>query len=274
MPDTWSSKDKHPRDKTPLGIINRAAMAQLTLTVPSTLVDPSTPAVALPMIDLRARLLRGNVDRETKDRVWRHIGALAREHKKDWNLFALGMAYPGMRRRAWKWTEGLTFKQTEQFHYTFAIEFIAAMHRLKLDHPNVVRRFIGAAYDHATGRKRQPEPEPDIVDVATLSEKDWQDADRRRQKDPVSVLDRLVEQTRAARDGHRLTDLHATLIDRTYLRHEKLRDVAEHLDMNESNASKHRRRAEILIARLLHREDLITAATEQTPADLDPDSGS
>jgi hypothetical protein len=73
------------------------------------------------------------------------------------------------------------------------------------------------------------------------------------------VLNRLVRQTRDARDGHRITRRQAALIARTYLAGEKLTAVAQSLGIGQSSASKQRARAEYLIAVLLDRADIVTA---------------
>jgi hypothetical protein len=251
-------------DLTPLGRINQLAVDHLTLTMPSTVIDPDAPAVPLTMIDLRIRLLRRSTPGEVRDRAWRHIGQLARDQQGDWNLFALGMAYPGLRARAWRLTEGHSFHQAAQVHFRLAGEFLLALHRLELATPNVASRLIGAAYDHASGRKKRAEPVITGID-AEIRAALGQAAYPASEDGPRTVLDRLVRRTRAARDGHRITDVHATLIARTYLDGEQLRQVAADLGMSESNASKHRTRAESLIARHLGRPDLAGQPSSAQP---------
>lgn len=243
-------------DATPLGRINQLAVDHLTLTVPSTLIDGDAPVVPLTLLDLRIRLLRRSTPGEVRDRAWRHIGQLARAERGDWNLFALGLAYPGLRARAWRLTEGLSFHQAAQVHFRLAGEFLFALHRLDLDKPNVASRLIGAAYDQATGRKKRAEPVIIGLDGDTLTGPD-EIAYSRSEDGPRRVLDRLVSRTRSASDGQQITELHATLIARTYLDGDKLKQVAADLGMSESNASKHRTRAEALIARQLGRPGLV-----------------
>jgi hypothetical protein len=243
-------------DATPLGRINQFAVDHLTLTVPSTVIDPDAPAVPLNLLDLRIRLLRRSTPSAVRDRAWRHIGQFARAEKGDWNLFALGLAYPGLRARVWRLTEGLSFHQAAQVHFRLAGEFLFALHRLDLDTPNVASRLIGAAYDQASGRKKRAEPVIIGLDEDTQAAP-GQIAHPASEDGPRRVLDRLVSSTSSASDGQRITELHATLIARTYLDGDKLRQVAADLGMSESNASKHRTRAEALIARHLGRADLI-----------------
>ncbi|HEX6520497.1 MAG TPA: hypothetical protein VF070_10890 [Streptosporangiaceae bacterium] len=243
-------------DATPLGRINQLAVDHLTLTVPSTLIDGDAPVVPLTLLDLRIRLLRRSTPSEVRDRAWRHIGQLARAERGDWNLFALGLAYPGLRARAWRLTEGLSFHRAAQVHFRLAGEFLFALHRLDLDKPNVASRLIGAAYDQATGRKKRAEPVIIGLNGDTLTAPD-EIAYSRSEDSPRRVLDRLVSRTRSASDGQRITELHATLIARTYLDGDKLKQVAADLGMSESNASKHRTRAEALIARQLGRPGLV-----------------
>lgn len=269
LPDTWQDKDKYPVDKLPLGVINLYAIDHLTLTVPSTLVDPRSPAQPLRVLPARIRLMRAP-DPEIKDQAWRHLAELVRDERDDrddWHLFALSMAYPGLRARITPHVKAkaLTWFQTVQVHYTMAIEFLFAVHRLDLSRPWVLSRFIGAAYDQATGRKKRPEPETLSLD-RMKSEDDRAEAERQQPPgDPRRVLDRLVRQTRDARDGYRLTGRHAALIARTYLAGETLNDVAASLGIRQSNASKQRARAEYLIALLLDREDIVTCEDTAPP---------
>jgi hypothetical protein len=246
----WARAEPAPVDATPLGRINHLAVDHLTLTVLSTVLDPAGLPVPLSLLELRIHLLRSSTSREVRDRAWRHIGEMARAERGDWNLFALGMAYPGLRARAWKLTEGLTFHQTAQVHFRLAGEFLFALHRLDLSTPNVASRLISGAYDHASGRKRRAAPATARIDPAT-QEGQWHQAHEEPQAGPRAVLDRLIRQTSTAKNGQRITELHATLIARTYLDGEKLKQVAAELGMSESNASKHRTRAEMLIARHL-----------------------
>lgn len=269
----WAGTGQDAGGTMPLGVLHRLAIERLTLTLPSTLLGPTRPAVALPMLALRGRLMRRTVSDDTRDRVWRHLGELARAQRGDWNLFALGMAYPGMRPLAWKWTERMLPPHTRAFHFRFASEFLFALHRLRLDRPHVIGRLIGAAYDQATGRKRRPQPaliDLDTIDLDTLTEHTITNpaptpASNPSSIDPDTVLHRLVKQTRDAADGQRLTPMQATLIARTYLDGETLRTVAAELGLSESNASKHRRRAAELIAHQLGRDDLLPAGAHTTP---------
>jgi len=271
VPDTWPDKDRYPEDKLPLGRINLHAIDRLTLTLPSTLLDPTPPERPLPLLDARIRLMR-TPSPQAKDQAWRHLAGLARTERGDWNLFALAMAYPGLRARITPYVKrhGLSWYQTVQVHHTIAIEFLFAVHRLDLSRPWVLSRLLGAAYDHTSRRKKRPEPE-------TLSLDQMTDADLRAQTqhqappaDPRPVLDRLVRETRQARDGHRLTTQHAALVARTHLGGETLSAVAASLGIRQSNASKQRARAEYLIAVLLDRADLVTGNNTTHPEGASP----
>ena len=85
-------------DLSVLGAIERCAITLVTLTVPSTVIDPDAPPVPLPMLDFRLRLTRRSTPRDVTDRAWRHVGEHARAEKGDWNLFALGAAKPRLRK--------------------------------------------------------------------------------------------------------------------------------------------------------------------------------
>jgi hypothetical protein len=250
----------HPEDKLPLGQINLYAIDRLTLTVPSTIIDPRPPVRPLTVLEARITAMRSK-DPQARDQAWRHVAQLARTERGDWNLFALCMAYPGLRAKITPHVKrkGLSFPQAAAVHYTMAIEFLFALHRLDLARPYLLSRLIGAAYDQASGRKQRPEPV--TVNLEQMSEADWAAAAEQQHEEadlrPVrQVLNRLVRQTRDAPDGQRLTGRHAALIARTYLAGETLTAVAASLGISQSNASKRRTRAEHLIAVLLDRADL------------------
>src|SRR5262249_45600176 len=146
--------------------------------------------------------------------------------------------------------KALTWPQAVAIHYTMAIEFLTALRRLDLGRPYLLSRFIGAAYDRATGRKKPPEP--DLLSLQQMKEEDWEAAERQESVADMHevrrVLSRLIRQTRDAKDGQRITERHAKLIARTYIGGESLNTVAAALGMAQSNASKQRTRAGNLIA--------------------------
>jgi len=74
---TWARAESAPVDATPLGRINHLAVDHLTLTVPSTVLDPAGLPVPLSLLELRIHLLRRSTQREVRDRTWRHIGEMA-----------------------------------------------------------------------------------------------------------------------------------------------------------------------------------------------------
>jgi hypothetical protein len=252
-------------DQLPLVRLDQLAM-NVTVRVPSSVVSDATPTTALAVDEVRLLLLRESTSRDVRDRVWRHVGARARSERGDWNVFALGLAYPGLIRRAVRLSEGTSFFQKSQVHFRLAVEFLFALHRLDLSTPNVVSRLIGAAYDQASGRKRGVRPL--LVDIHTIDETDLP-TPAPPSGDPARVLTRLIQQTRTAKDGYRLTRQHATLIARTYLDGDKLYTVAADLRISPANASKQRARAELLIARHLGRPDL-AQPRRATPGDDDP----
>jgi DNA-directed RNA polymerase specialized sigma24 family protein len=278
LPPGWSSREAVPARATPLGRMNALAMTGLACTVPSTILDPpiqpgqaEQPAQTGPgacrgldVVELRARLLLRSTPDEVRDRAWRYIARRARTDRGDWNLFALGVAYPGLRQRARKLTENVSARRAEQVHYDLATEFLFALHRLNLDTPSLISRLVGAAYDQASGRKRRPEPIHLDLDLLTDADQlAWDrtgaaggveldgDQDGDLDGDPRMVLARLVTQTRTARRSARLSEHHAALIAGTYLEGRKLYEVAAELNLSPANASKHRAHAETLIAGLL-----------------------
>jgi hypothetical protein len=298
LPDDWSSTQAIQLAATPLGQLNVLAIREAAVTVPATLLDETSPQQApdqgldqgLSMLQVRVRLLRESTPASVRDRVWQFIGHTARTHRQThaethaetqgetrgetqgemWNLFALGVAYPGLRLRARKLTEDVTYERAAQVHFNLAAEFLFALHRLDLDTPSVASRLMGAAYDQASGRKQRKRLR--VVDIDDVHESDLPQpgGPDTAGDDPRAVLARLVAQNATTRNGRRLTERHAALIARTYLDGYRLYDVAADLHLSPANASKHRARAATIIATLLGHPELARHPTQ--PEQLDPAS--
>lgn len=261
-------KDAFPIASTPLGQINAHAVDLTGLSVPRGLLGQQPADAPAALGYLRNVLLLESTTAAVKDQVWRHIAQTARTRgprQADWNLFALGVAYPGLRKRARKLTPPPTpFGRVKDVHFELAVEFLLALHRLDLHTPNVISRLMGAAYDQASGRKK-PKDQPREVDVALVDPDELHQALERGEvtaytgpdTEPHEMLNQLVH--RSAQPDHHgptLTEQHAALIARTYLDGHPLGDVAADLDLSLPTASKRRRRGAGIIARLLGRADL------------------
>lgn len=151
-PSTPSTRADH----SALGQIETEAITRTGLTIPSTVITPDTAPVPLPMLDFRILVVRAAP--EVKDRAWRYLGELARTERGDWNLYALGVAYPHLRAEVNKLTRNLTSDQARQVHFTLAIEFLTALHRLDLTTPRVFPRLTDTALTRTSGRKRRKPP--------------------------------------------------------------------------------------------------------------------
>ncbi len=249
--------EQFPINSTPLGKINDLAVQLSDLWVPRALLGQQPADAPARVGYLRNVLLLGSTPAHVKDEVWRFIGAAAREQRGAWNLFALGTAYPGLRTRARRLTPPPTpYTIVEAVHYDLAAEFLFAVHRLRLDRPNVISRFLGAAYDQASGRKQPSRPRAVDIDAAdpaqieTALARDHPPTDL-GSDEPQDVLRRLVTDTSTAPDGLRLTEQHAALIDQTHLQRRALTTVAADLGLSVPTASKRRSQAEAMIAALL-----------------------
>ncbi|MDG4763314.1 hypothetical protein O7632_04205 [Solwaraspora sp. WMMD406] len=264
-------------DLTVLGQIEAQARTRITLTIPSTVIDPDTPPISLPMVDFRLHVMRA--PGPMRDRAWRHLAEAARAHRGDWNLYALGVAYPKLRTQANRLAAYLAPGPAAQAHYTLAIEFLFALHRLDLTTPQLFPRLTDAAYTHASGRKRQHPPP--LYDLDALPDdripraehgNPEHDAhlDDANQETVHDVLNRLVAQANTRTGRQTISDTQAALIRRTYLNGDTLRAVAADLHLSEPSASKQRTRAATTIARLLGRHDLIEPTPTRPAARYDP----
>jgi hypothetical protein len=276
LPTAPAPKPMESTDPSLLGKIERAAISQLAITLPSTVIDEREPIMALPMLDFRERLMRGKLPQQVTDDAWRYLAALAREQRGDWNLFALGVAYPKLRKQASRVTDRLTGAPRDDMHQSIAAEFVIALHRLELDRPYVFNRLVDAAYTHASGRKRRPREW--LTDIETLDAvqprtelRDGPEAqaeiNENSQISERDVLAAVIVQVNTAPGRERITTVQAELISRTYLDGERLRDVGADFNLSEPSASKQRRRAANLIARALGRPDLADPPRPRTSGD-------
>ncbi|MFI6160744.1 hypothetical protein ACIA59_12440 [Micromonospora haikouensis] len=156
--------------KLPAGRVLAAAMTVHRVGVPKGLIigtDDSRPARADEV--LRHMLSEGTAP-ETKDQVWRHIITQVRDdpdNREDWNLYALGVATPGLLTRAVRLALPDEHDPDERFgkaQFVLIVAFLERMQatvttaaghtrwRLDIDRPNVFSRLLGGAYDHASGR--------------------------------------------------------------------------------------------------------------------------
>ena len=268
-PDTDPAEEG--RDETTLGVLEALSIEQVTLTIPSTVIDPEAPAEPLSMLDFRASLLRDSTPLAAKDRAWRHLCRLARAQRGDWNLYALGVAYPRLRKDANRLRGGRSWVDWQQIHFDLAVAFLFGVHRnRKLDNPSVFRRLADNAYDQTSGRKASKRP-PDVplhVLQPMLKPRENPHAEHGNpeRETLVALANRrsvheafqlLAAAINAAPGRQRITRVQATLLRRTYLSGDKLRDVATDLKLSEPSASKQRTRAENTIARFLDRPDLV-----------------
>jgi hypothetical protein len=257
-------------DRSVLGHLERLAIARLTVTMPSTVIDPNGAPTPMLMLDFRERLMRGNTAQEIKDHAWRHLGELARHHRGEWNLFALGTGYPGLRDTVTRLTANRTYWQERQIHFAIAVEFLFALHRLDLTTPHVFNRLVDAAYTHASGRKRRPREQTYGLDRPIPATSIYDDPETYVEAHLTSVraaLDAVIAQANASPGRQRITEIQAALIARTYLDGQRLREVAAELHLSEPSASKQRRRAVNVIARTLGRPDLADPPRPRTPPD-------
>jgi hypothetical protein len=270
-----AAKPKTKVDTSVLGQIERLAINRLTVTMPSTAIDPHRPMVPMLMLDFRERLLRGKVTQEAKDEAWRRLAERARAEQGEWNLFALGTGYPLLRKRVNKLKDEMTGADKDSVHFAIAREFLFALHRLDLDGHYVFIRLVDAAYTHASGRKLRPKAwtytidaaRDDQVPAAAENTEAQAEISEENKRTPRQVLDEVITRANSTPGRQRITDAQATLIIRTHLEGERLRDVGAELGLSEPSASKQRRRAANTIARLLGRPGLADPPPPRTSPD-------
>jgi hypothetical protein len=279
LPDIWQGGELNRPGW--LETVEALALAEKAVTVPSTLVYPGRPPRALPCIDLRTALLLIPTPPQRRDAAWAYVAERARTEQEPWNTFAVGLAFPGLVVRAGKITAGKTRAQVDEIEVDLIVEFLTALHDAEFTaRPWILSRVLGrAAYRvkaerHRLAKRLTTDPQDGLDRTTSLDDAIDTPAANRPPGGPAGVIDRLIRRNAHVSPRLRLTELHYELIVRTYLDGGSLGDTAADLDLSLSNASKHRTRAEGIIAIRLGRPDLAPIPQPRTSGEDYSGSGS
>jgi hypothetical protein len=216
---------------------------------------PGLPRRLLPLDELRRALIRDTTPRASRDQVWRELVSRARRDGPDWKVAAVGIAMPGLRRRAGLLASGWR-GETADLDAELLAGFLERLASIDVEAPNICQRLIDAGA-RAVRRSRRHLQDLDTVRVAHS----WSLPPTRPGDHPDYVLARAVT---AAVIGPE----EALLISATRLDDVHLQAVADHLCVSVTAASSWRRRAERRVAAAIHAGDLDalrTAAAIQDP---------
>jgi hypothetical protein len=204
---------------------------------------PGLPQRVLPLDELRRTLILDTTPRASRDRVWRDLVIRARRDGPAWVLAAVGVAMPGLRRRAGMLARGWR-GETADLDAELLTGFLARLATIDSEAPNICQRLIDAGA-RAVRRSRRQVQDIDAVRVAG----GWSLPPHRPWDHPDCVLARAVV---AAVIGPE----EALLISATRLDDIPLRVVADHLEVAVSTAAAWRRKAEHRISGAIQAGDL------------------
>ncbi|MFJ3779827.1 hypothetical protein ACIPX0_50015 [Streptomyces sp. NPDC090075] len=106
---------------------------------------PGLPNRAVPLDELRDRMLRRRCPRRTRDAVWAHLVLQSREHGATWTLACAGMALPALASAA-RWLTARFPGEVFDVHAEVLSGFLGALATVDVDRPRVLVRLRWAAY--------------------------------------------------------------------------------------------------------------------------------
>lgn len=186
---------------------------------------------ALDLPALKRWLLRDGTPGAVRDAVWRTLTSRARTDGPAWVVAAVGIAMPGLRRKAGLLARGWQ-GETADLDAELLVGFLERLRTIDLDQPNICQRLIDAGA-RAVRRSRRYVDRTESVRV----ERAWSLPPQRPWDHPDWVLTRAVA---AAVIGPE----ECLLISATRLDDVPLAAVAEHLQVSAGTAATWRRKGE------------------------------
>lgn len=201
------------------------------------------PDRPIPLDGLRRWLIDDDTPRAVRDDVWRHVVQHARSHGPAWVLAAIGLAMPGLRRRAGRLAAGW-HGETADLDAELLAGFLERLTTIDLDAPNICARLIDAGA-RAVRRARDSVRDNDTIRVQDA----WGPPPPRPWDHPDWVLTRALRA--AVIDPEECLLISATRLDDV-----PLRVVADRLGVSVDTASTWRRAGELRLVEALRSGDL------------------
>lgn len=223
---------------SPLTALNR--YFHLICTEPTRLLFDAIGYAGLPQqsinpVELRKRLLAGDIRPATVDEVWRGLVRRARRPRPagdEWTVVAVGVAVPGLKRAAGELAYGWR-GDTSDIDAAMLGAFAHRLRTLDLEQPRVLGKLLDAAI-RAGAKARAAEGDRDVIRV----EQAWSRAPLRPWDHPDWVLQRAVA-------AGVIDRTEARLIGDTWLEDQPLSVVAAALRLEVRLASDWRWRAAV-----------------------------
>lgn len=203
---------------------------------------PGLPDRAVPLDELRDRLLDRRCGASTRDAVWRHLLSRARGDGAPWMVACVGVALPGLASTA-RWLAARFRGDRADIHAAVLSGFIEALSELDPRDPGVFIRLIWQA--RRIGQAALAESLNAPIPSATVFES-------RAPRTPYGHADLVL--ARAVGDGV-LTPAEADLISATRLGEDSVTEWAQAHDRSVHAVAKARERAEHRLAAYLRSPD-------------------
>jgi hypothetical protein len=210
------------------------------LAVDGAVIHHSLPAKHLPLTDLRALLLHREASYDVRNAVWAELAFMAQHHGGDWELGAVWMMTPGLRKAAWRVVGdgGVPYADME----AEVVEgFLRELRTIDVEVPSIAARLWWAGYRHGLRARESYRPtawRTEIADPARLRPHSAPSGH------PDLVLDRAVRAGAISGDE-------AELIGSTRLEEGGLASAAARMDLGYQACRSRRMAAEKRLARFL-----------------------
>lgn len=210
------------------------------LAVDGAVIHHSLPAKSLPLTGLRPLLLRRGTSYDVRNAVWAELTFMVQHRGGDWELGAVWMMTPGLRKAAWRVVGdgGVPYSDME----AEVVEgFLRELRTIDVEVPSIAARLWWAGYRHGLRARESYRPtawRTEMTDPAPL----------RPQSVPSGHPDLVLG--RAVRAGAISGD-EAELIGSTRLEEGGLASVAARMDLGYQACRTRRMAAEERLARFL-----------------------
>lgn len=248
-PDIPPARPPGPVGSWPAGPLDAAQRAfELLTRQPAPLAFDCRPFDGLPdrlvaLDDLRRLLIKDSTARAIRDQVWQELVTRSRRDGPAWVVAAVGIAIPGLRRRAALLSPGWR-GDTADLDSDLLLGFLERLQSIDLDAGNICSRLIDAGARAVKRSRRHSEDTEAIHGAGPRSLPPARPWDH-----PDFVLARAVA---AAVIGPE----EGFLISETRLGEVRLQVVAEYLGVPTSTAASWRKRAEAAIREAIRDGDL------------------
>jgi hypothetical protein len=198
------------------------------------------PAEELPLAQVRALLLRSGAPYEARNAVWAELAFLSQHHGEEWELGAIWMMSPGLRKAAWR-VVGDSRVPYADIETEVVEGFLCELRTTDIEVPAIAAKLWWAGYRHGLRAREAYRPtarRTEISDLSSLRPHGTSDGH------PDFVLERAV------REGA-ITGGEAELIGSTRLEECSLAAAAVRLDLGYQACRARRAAAEERLARFL-----------------------